>query len=185
MFRLLAADALRVRHRHHRTPACRGRPSGAHGRTGIPDDATEPDGVGPDAGRAPCARADRQDASRRAAAAPGHRGAEPRTAAEAGVRRGAAPSELLAEAKQHLDEAIAVARSLNVELFPPVLQRSGLPAALTWLANWTHDKYKLSVEITADPRADSARKDVRTLLFESVRELSSTRSNTRRRIASR
>ena len=84
---------------------------------------------------------------------------------------GAAPSELLAEAKQQLDEAMAVARSLNVELFPPVLQRSGLPAALTWLANWTHDKYKLSVQIGADPRADSARKDVRTLLFESVREL--------------
>ena len=84
---------------------------------------------------------------------------------------GAAPSELLAEAKQQLDEAIAVARSLNVELFPPVLQRSGLPAALAWLATWTQDKYKLSVEFGADPRADSARKDVRTLLFESVREL--------------
>ena len=84
---------------------------------------------------------------------------------------GAAPSELLAEAKQHLEEAMAVARSLNVELFPPVLQRSGLPAALTWLASWIQDKYKLRVEITADPRADSARKDVRTLLFESVREI--------------
>lgn len=84
---------------------------------------------------------------------------------------GAPPSELLAEAKQQLDEAISVARSLNVELFPPVLQRSGLPAALKWLANWTHDKYKLSVQIVADPGADSSRKDVRTLLFESVREL--------------
>jgi PAS domain S-box-containing protein len=84
---------------------------------------------------------------------------------------GAAPSDLLVEAKQQLDEAMSVARSLNVELFPPVLQRSGLPAALTWLANWTRDKYKLSVQIVADPRADSARKDVRTLLFESVREL--------------
>ena len=84
---------------------------------------------------------------------------------------GAAPSELLAEAKQQLDEAIAVARSLNVELFPPVLQRSGLPAALAWLAKWTQEKYKLSVEFGGDPRADSARKDVRTLLFESVREL--------------
>ena len=84
---------------------------------------------------------------------------------------GAAPSELITEAKQQLDEAIAVARSLNVELFPPVLQRSGLPAALKWLANWTHDKYKLRVEIRADPRADTTRKDVRTLLFESVREL--------------
>ena len=84
---------------------------------------------------------------------------------------GATPSELLAEAKHQLDEAIAVARSLNVELFPPVLQRSGLPAALTWLANWTRDKYKLSVEILVDPAADAARRDVRTLLFESVREL--------------
>ena len=84
---------------------------------------------------------------------------------------GAAPSEQLADAMQQLDEAMAVARSLNVELFPPVLQRSGLPAALTWLATWTHDKYKLSVQISVDPRADSARKDVRTLLFESVREL--------------
>jgi PAS domain S-box-containing protein len=84
---------------------------------------------------------------------------------------GIAPSGLLSEAKDHLDEAIAAARSLNFELFPPVLQHSGLPAALTWLANWTHDKYKLDVEVVADPRADSARKDVRTLLFESVREL--------------
>jgi PAS domain S-box-containing protein len=84
---------------------------------------------------------------------------------------GVAPSVPLTEAKQRLDEAMAVARSLNVELFPPVLQRSGLPAALTWLANWTHEKYKLTVQIAADPRADSGRKDVRTLLFESVREL--------------
>jgi PAS domain S-box-containing protein len=85
--------------------------------------------------------------------------------------KGTAPSELLSEAKHQLDEAIAAARSLNFELFPPVLQHSGLPAALTWLANWTHDKYKLDVPVIADPRADSARKDVRTLLFESVREL--------------
>jgi CheY-like chemotaxis protein len=84
---------------------------------------------------------------------------------------GSAPSDLVTEAKQHVDEALDVARSLNVELFPPVLQYSGLPAALGWLANWTRDKYKVSVEIDADPRADSVRKDVRTLLFESVREL--------------
>jgi PAS domain S-box-containing protein len=85
--------------------------------------------------------------------------------------RGAAPSELLAEAGNQLEQAMAAARSLNVELFPPVLQHAGLPAALKWLAKWTHDKYKLAVDVVADPRADSGRKDVRTLLFESVREL--------------
>jgi PAS domain S-box-containing protein len=84
---------------------------------------------------------------------------------------GIAPSDSLSEAKHHLDEAIAAARSLNFELFPPVLQHSGLPAALRWLANWTHDKYDVDVQVVADPRADSERKDVRTLLFESVREL--------------
>ncbi len=84
---------------------------------------------------------------------------------------GAEPSELLSEAKQHLDEATAAARSLHLELFPPVLQRSGLPAAVTWLANWAREKYRLDVQIEVDPNADSARKDIRTLLFESVREL--------------
>jgi CheY-like chemotaxis protein len=77
----------------------------------------------------------------------------------------------VSEAKQQLDEAITAARSLNFELFPPVLQQAGLPAALAWLANWMQDKYKVEVVLVADPRADSGRKDVRTLLFESVREL--------------
>jgi len=84
---------------------------------------------------------------------------------------GVAPSEALAQAKQHLDEAITAARSLNFELFPPVLQHSGLPTAMTWLAHWTQSKYGLKVIVRADPQADSARKDVRTLIFESVREL--------------
>jgi PAS domain S-box-containing protein len=84
---------------------------------------------------------------------------------------GTPPSKLLSEAKQHLDQAMAAARSLTFELFPPVLQRSGLPAALTWLANWTRDKYRLNVEVSASALADTARKDVRTLLFESAREL--------------
>jgi signal transduction histidine kinase/CheY-like chemotaxis protein len=84
---------------------------------------------------------------------------------------GNTPSDLLVEAKSQLDQAVAAARSLHFELFPPVLQRSGLPAALTWLASWARDKYHLNVVIDADPHADSPRKDVRTLLFESVREL--------------
>jgi signal transduction histidine kinase len=85
--------------------------------------------------------------------------------------RGAPPAESIADAKHHLDEAITAARSLSVELFPPVLQRAGLPAALAWLADWTRQKYGLEVEVSADPLAHSDRKDVRTLLFESVREL--------------
>ena len=84
---------------------------------------------------------------------------------------GASSSEFLTTAKGQLDEAIAAARSLNFELFPPVLHRAGLPAALRWLSNWTREKYKLHVQVSVDPRADSSRKDIRTLVFESVREL--------------
>src|SRR6185295_18803451 len=82
-----------------------------------------------------------------------------------------APAEHLVQAKSHLDEAIAAARSLSFELFPPVLQSSGLPGALTWLADWTRNKYGIEVQVSVAPLANSARKDVRTLLFESVREL--------------
>ena len=81
------------------------------------------------------------------------------------------PPGPLVEAKGQLEEAIAAARSLSVELFPPVLQSSGLPAALRWLADWTRNKYGLKVDVSVDPLASSTRKDVRTLIFESVREL--------------
>lgn len=46
-----------------------------------------------------------------------------------------AVGELL-EAKTSLDNAITAARSLSVDLFPPVLHVSGLPKALTWLSRW-------------------------------------------------
>ena len=75
------------------------------------------------------------------------------------------------EARRGLDEAIAAARSLSIELYPPVLQYSGLTAALRWLADHTRTKYGLEVEVSADPLATTVRKDIRTLLFESVREL--------------
>jgi PAS domain S-box-containing protein len=85
--------------------------------------------------------------------------------------RVAGPDEPLVRAKRQLEQAIAAARSLSLELFPPVLHGSGLPAALTWLAERTRDQYGLLVQVSVDPRANSDRKDVRTLLFESVREL--------------
>ena len=85
-------------------------------------------------------------------------------------RRGA-ESEPLAQARRHLDEAITAARSLSLELFPPLLHGSGLPAALMWLAERTGHEYGIVVEVSADPMVDSNRKDIRTLLFESIREL--------------
>jgi PAS domain S-box-containing protein len=84
---------------------------------------------------------------------------------------GAGPDEPLRRAKGHLDAAIAASRSLSLELFPPSLHGSGLPAALNWLATRTQERYGLVVQVSAQPLANSDRRDVRTLLFESVREL--------------
>lgn len=78
---------------------------------------------------------------------------------------------LITEARQRLDAAIDAARTLSFELSPPVLQHADLPAALTWLAAWTEQRYGLKVSVTADRGAHSERKDLRTLLFESTREL--------------
>jgi len=87
------------------------------------------------------------------------------------TQQGVATDDLLVQVKTHVDEAIASARSLSYELVPPVLRNSGLPEAFEWLATWAREKFGLEVHVTTDPRADSKRKDVRTLLFESVREL--------------
>jgi len=79
--------------------------------------------------------------------------------------------DVLLRVKGHIDEAIAAARSLSFELFPPVLHTSGLPAAVRWLANQMRSKYGITVEVEADPLADCGRRDVRSLLYESIREL--------------
>ena len=79
-----------------------------------------------------------------------------------GYFRGRAPT---------INEAMEAARTLSVNLFPPVLHVGGLPAALAWLAKRTQEQYGVVVNVTADPQANPATSDVRILLFESVREL--------------
>jgi PAS domain S-box-containing protein len=86
------------------------------------------------------------------------------------AQRGTSADELV-KARNYIEEAVTAARSLSVELFPPVLQTAALSTALDWLADWSRTKYGLEVTVSADPRANSDRKDVRTLLFGSVREL--------------
>jgi PAS domain S-box-containing protein len=80
-------------------------------------------------------------------------------------------ARLLQKARADLTEAMEAARTLSVNLFPPVLHVGGLPAALSWLAKRTQEQYGIAVNVTADPQANPAASDVRILLFEAVREL--------------
>lgn len=77
----------------------------------------------------------------------------------------------LERAVRCLDDAIACTRTLSVELSPPLLHDFGLAAAFEWLAEWMLEKHQLTVHVSADAAANPAGDDVRTLLFESVREL--------------
>jgi two-component system CheB/CheR fusion protein len=78
---------------------------------------------------------------------------------------------LLQRARAVVNDAIEAARTLTVNLFPPVLHVGGLPAALTWLAKRTQEQYNVVVNVTADPQANPETSELRILLFEGVREL--------------
>jgi signal transduction histidine kinase len=85
--------------------------------------------------------------------------------------RGAREADLVGQVRDNLDEAIRAAGSLARELFPLTLHDAGLPASLMWFAAWAEDKYGLHVELMADPEANPTARDLRTLLFESLKEL--------------
>lgn len=84
------------------------------------------------------------------------------------------PAELQTAARDInaiLEEAIKASRSLAVDLSPPVLHEAGLIAGLRWLASDMEKKNQFFVRLTADPKAEPGVEEVRTLLFECVREL--------------
>ena len=78
---------------------------------------------------------------------------------------------LLEEARAEIGEAIAAGRTLSFELAPPEVISARLSPAVNWLADRMWTKYRLKVRVTAEAGADVDRKDVRMLLFESLREI--------------
>jgi signal transduction histidine kinase len=70
-----------------------------------------------------------------------------------------------------LDEAIRSARSLTVELSPPLLYEAGLADALEWLGRQMFEKQGLDVTVRADPDTEPACEEIRVFLFDAVREL--------------
>ena len=78
--------------------------------------------------------------------------------------------DALSSVKDLLDQAIGAARTLVADLSPPILQDGGLPEALEWLARTMRKRYDLNVELSLDSSASPRRDDVRSIVFESVRE---------------
>lgn len=70
-----------------------------------------------------------------------------------------------------IDESIKAARSLTVELSPPILYEGGLPQVLDWLCCWIQEKHGLTVVLQAKGGADPDAEDIRVFLFQAVKEL--------------
>lgn len=79
--------------------------------------------------------------------------------------------ELLSEVAEILHESIDSARSLTAELQPPVLYEEGMVPALRWLADWMGERYGLEVGLRLDESARADDERLRTLIFQSAREL--------------
>lgn len=85
----------------------------------------------------------------------------------------AAIHENLSEATKLLEETIGAARSLAVDLSPPILKDEGIGVTLQWLATQMQQVHDLKVELQIstdyDYRADS--EELQILIFQLVREL--------------
>ena len=69
-----------------------------------------------------------------------------------------------------LHQAIDAARTLVADLSPPILHDGGLPDALEWLARTMKKRYDLTIALSLDNNVSPQRDDVRSVVFESVRE---------------
>lgn len=78
--------------------------------------------------------------------------------------------DTLAGASGLLQQATKVARNLVGDLSPPILHEAGLVEALAWLARRMQRRYGLEVALSLDAAAAPASDDVRSVLFDTMRE---------------
>ncbi len=77
----------------------------------------------------------------------------------------------LGEIEDLIRQTNATARSIGLELSPPVLHDFGLEPALKWLAENIHERYGIKIELKVEGDSQSADEEIRIMLFRSVREL--------------
>lgn len=83
----------------------------------------------------------------------------------------ASASVNLSRGENFLAEAIRAAKSLTVELRPPVLYEDGLAAAFQWLAKKYEDEHNLKVAARLEEVPRNLPDSFKIMLYESVREL--------------
>lgn len=92
-----------------------------------------------------------------------------------GMLRGRPPGEeaerLHEQAGEILDQALNLTRTLSTELCPPVLESNSLREMLEWLAVRKRKQYNLRVDVDVEDPVRVPSKDVRVLLYQTLREV--------------
>lgn len=79
--------------------------------------------------------------------------------------------ESVEQAKELIDDAIEISRSLTAELSPPILLQGDLNLACEWLAGWMRRKYGLKVRFVAGKKIQPTAEEIKLLIFQALREL--------------
>ena len=77
----------------------------------------------------------------------------------------------IAEVSEHISGVIQTARTLSVELNPPLIRERGLIPALESLCRWVHVNHGLEIDLVAAPNTEPASMTIRLMCFKAVREL--------------
>jgi PAS domain S-box-containing protein len=75
------------------------------------------------------------------------------------------------EANEQISKVIQTARTLSIELSPPLIRERGLIPALESLCRWMQSNYGLQVDMDFAPETEPASMTIRLLCFKAVREL--------------
>ena len=77
----------------------------------------------------------------------------------------------LKEILNMIDQALHEARSITVELSPPILHELGLEAALNWLAEKTYQNHGIVTSVSVKMASQNLETDLTVWLFRAAREL--------------
>lgn len=78
---------------------------------------------------------------------------------------------VVADANEQISLVLQTARTLSVELNPPLIRERGLIPALESLCRWVRSNHGLIVDMDCAPNTEPANMTIRLLCFKAVREL--------------
>lgn len=78
---------------------------------------------------------------------------------------------VVTQACDHISRVIQVARTLSIQLSPPLIRERGLKPALESLRDWVRSNHRLEVDLVSGPNAEPRDLTMRLICFNAVREL--------------